>query len=93
MATDTFTIDFDFPVDKCELSFPLVADITLHRSKTYYAVSNFQSPNLAGKSLLPNLEILRKNGKWVHFDSYKETHLSEVLGNAIDAFELKCRAE
>lgn len=94
MAGHSDIITFDVPIDNSTVVVRLTADVALHESSLYYVVENFRYcvVNNFGtvhrdRGLLPMLKITRRYSQWVHFDSGKETYLSEVVGKAIDKFE------
>jgi hypothetical protein len=94
MAGLSTVIHFDVPIENSTVVVHLTAVVTLDDSSPYYVVDNFQYRVISNfrtvhrdRGLLPILKITRKHGRWVHFDSEKETYLSGVVGKAIDLLE------
>jgi hypothetical protein len=87
MITTTYSIAFNFQVDNTHLIMPLTADVQVHHSEIYYVIKNFKADPARKGSVLPDIVIKKKNGRWVHFDSEKESHLSNQVGKSIDAIE------
>ena len=86
MTVTSYVIAFDLPLENAHIVVPLTADVVLHRSKLFYAVSNFRKANRS-EVLMPKLEIMRMKGSWVHVDSQKESNLGVIVGKAIDDVE------
>jgi hypothetical protein len=84
MITSAYSIDFVFPLESSQLNIPVTADVEVHHSVTHYLVKNFRAGLKRDHRVLPDIAIKKLNGRWVHTDSEKETHLSNVVGNAID---------
>lgn len=84
MIAEQFTISFRFTADDGRLVVQLDADVEQHRSKVLYIVRNFRPHGSTGQSVLPEVRITKRSGRWVHVDSEKETDLSEAIGTAID---------
>ena len=82
MSTSSFTIGFDYLLDGLSKSIHLKAIATVHHSETHYVVSAITA--YSDKAVLPDFDIKKLKGKWVHTDSEKETHLSKAAGEAID---------
>ncbi|HEY4831000.1 MAG TPA: hypothetical protein VIH61_00340 [Waddliaceae bacterium] len=87
MARHFHLIVFDVPIDNSTVVVHLAADFALHESFLYYVIDNLRTVNQEKGGLLPMLKIARGQDRWVHFDSGKETYLSEIVGKAIDDFE------
>lgn len=77
-------VRFTFLIDPAKLKVNLEADVILHQTYTYFVVSNFRMPGHANGAVLPDIEIRKKDGIWVHIDSGKETDLSRAVGQAIE---------
>jgi hypothetical protein len=86
MVKQTFSISFEFLLERSIL-IDLTADVELYNSEPYYLIRNFRTPRLRGDAILPTLKIKRKEGRWVHLDTEKESHLSEAVGAGIDRYE------
>ena len=43
MISSTFTIAFNFRVENTDLLVPLLADVEIHHSDTYYLIKNFRA--------------------------------------------------
>jgi hypothetical protein len=89
MITSTYTIAFNFPVEDSRLVVPLTADVNVHHSEIFYVISNFRTGSDRKTSVLPDITIKKKNGRWVHLDSEKESHLSAEVGKHIEAVEME----
>ncbi len=87
MITSTYSIAFNFPMDDSRLIVPLTAEVEEHNSKRYYVIKNFKAGSHPQPSLLPNLFLKKKNGRWVHLDSGEVSHLSNVVGKSIELLE------
>jgi hypothetical protein len=84
MITSSYSIAFEFPLESSNHSIAVTADVDVHHSATYYAVKNFRTSSNPSKQVLPDITIKKFRGRWVHTDSEKATHLSTIVGNAID---------
>jgi hypothetical protein len=82
MSTYSFTIGFDYLLEGLSKSIHLNAIVTAHHSEKHYIVSTITA--YSDKAVLPDFDIKKMKGKWVHTDSEKETHLSKAAGEAID---------
>jgi hypothetical protein len=82
MSTYSFTIGFDYLLEGLSKSIHLKAVATVHHSEMHYVVSTITA--YSDKAVLPDFDIKKQKGKWVHTDSEKETHLSKAAGEAID---------
>jgi hypothetical protein len=91
MARLSHLIAFDVPIDNSTVVVHLAADFALHESSLYYEVDNLRTVKQVKGGLLPMLKIVRRQDRWVHFDSGKETYLSEIAGKAIDDFEFSMK--
>jgi hypothetical protein len=87
MITSTFPIAFNFQVDDSKLIVPLIAEVEIHHSQTYYIIKNIRKRTGRTGSILPDLTIKKKNGLWVHTDSEKESFLSVRVGKSIEGRE------
>ena len=85
MKTNSYFIEFDIQLEKTPIMLHLSAEAELHHSTPYYVISNFRTAQQKEGTILPTMKIKKKNGKWVHLDTEQTTHLSEVVGKAIDA--------
>ncbi|MDP4218455.1 MAG: hypothetical protein Q8927_19830 [Bacteroidota bacterium] len=86
MVKQTFSISFEFLLERSIL-IHLMADVELCNSEPYYLITHFRTQGLRGDTMLPTLKIKRKEGRWVHLDTEKESHLSEAVGAGIDRYE------
>lgn len=74
------------------ISFSLVLVDSLHlrlkgdivHADGDYTITNIRRMEQETGFLLPPIRIKKKNGRWVHTDSDKETDLSVAIGEAID---------
>jgi len=89
MITSTYSIAFNFQVEDSKLIVPLMAEVEVHHSETYYVIKNIKVGAGRKGSVLPDLTIKNKNGRWVHLDSEKESLLSIRIGKSIEAFEIE----
>jgi hypothetical protein len=87
MVKQKFTIAFDYQLENSPVHLPLEAEVEQHHSETWYLVKGLRVANRPGGTVLPDMQIRRMNGKWVHKDSEKETNLSVIAGDAIDRYE------
>jgi hypothetical protein len=88
MITSSYSIAFDFPLESGNQSIAVTADVDVHHSVTYYIVKNFRTASTLGRQVLPDITIKKLGGRWVHIDSEKESHLSVMVGDAIDHAEV-----
>lgn len=84
MITDSYAIEFDIQLEKTPIVLHLTAQVELHHSDVHYVISNFRTALQRDGSILPVMKIKKKKDKWVHLDTEQPTHLSEVVGKAID---------
>lgn len=75
-------INFDYNIEGYPKSIHLTAVAKLHHSEPHYVVSDVKAHS--DRAALPDFDIKKLEGKWVHTDSEKETFLSKVAGGAID---------
>jgi hypothetical protein len=87
MITFTYSIAFHFQVEDSKLIVPLIAEVEVHHSETFYVIKNIRTGRDRQGSILPDLTIKRKNGRWVHIDSEKESLLSIQVGKSIECRE------
>jgi hypothetical protein len=87
MLTSSYSIAFEFPLEFSNHSIAVTADVDVHHSVTYYTVKNFRTGSNPSKQILPDITIKKLGGRWVHTDSEKATHLSSMVGDAIDHVE------
>lgn len=78
------TIQFNFSLDKGRLEVLLEADVRHDDPSAFYRVKNFRVPGSSSISILPEIQIKKTDGHWVHKDSGWHTELSEAVGKAID---------
>ena len=92
-------ISFDFPLTHSDRTISTTAMATLHHSEPYYIIDDFyfsgQKRSVNQLRLLPKQEIKRlKTGSsytWVDRETERESLLTHVMGNAIDAAEGKLK--
>ena len=87
MITSTYSIALNFQVDNSKLIISLTADVEVHHSESHYIIKNFKAEPERKGSVLPDIIIKKKNGRWVHLDSEKESQLSIQVGKGIEAIE------
>lgn len=92
MTPHSYFIEFDIQLEKTPVFLHLSAQVELHHSIPHYIISNFRTAHQKEGSILPPLKIRKKQGKWVHMDTGKPTHLSEVVGKAIDDLNARTSA-
>jgi|SRR6185437_8794036 len=78
------TIEFNFSLDKGRLEVLLEADVQLDDRGLFCRVKNFRVPGSSSLSILPEIQIKKTDGHWVHSDSGWHTELSKAVGAAID---------
>ena len=78
------TIQFNFSLDKGPLEVLLEADVQHDDMGVFYRVKNFRMPANSSISILPEIQIKKTDGRWVHSDSGWQTELSKAVGLAID---------
>jgi hypothetical protein len=71
-------------VSSAHLNIRLEADVEQHDAGEFYTVKNIRVPGPNTRDVLPNVQIEKRNGLWIHTDSHKESHLSQAIGHAID---------
>jgi hypothetical protein len=79
---EPLSIHFDYFIEGYPRAIHLTAIAEIHHSEEHYVVSNVKAH--ADRPALPDFDIKKLDGKWVHIDSEKETYLSRAAGNAID---------
>jgi hypothetical protein len=82
------TIQFYFALDKGRLEVLLEADVEFDERGIFYQVRNFRMPGSSSRRVLPDIEIKKRDGHWVHRDSGWHTELSNSVGKAIDEANL-----
>ena len=87
MRLDSYSIAFDYSLEGGKINVRLTAEVELHHSKPYYIVRNFRTVYHPNGSILPEVQLKRFKGRWVHRDSEKATDLSQAIGDAIEAYE------
>ena len=81
MVQSTYTIEFDIPIDLSHIIVHLKADVEIDL-ESHYTITNIRTEK--HEAVLPTLVLKRKNGKWVHIDTEKETNLSKSVGLSIE---------
>lgn len=77
------TISFVYDVHDHSLKFPLKADV-LCTAPGIYTITNIRPSNQDNGSLLPPIQLAKKEGHWIFLDNNKESNLSTTIGQAID---------
>jgi hypothetical protein len=86
MKATAYTVAFNFDVRPAGLKIPLMAEVELHFSEPHYIVKNIRMVGgIDSISVLPDLDLKKIGGRWVHSESEKESELSIGIGKAIDA--------
>ena len=88
------TITFNYQLEECNKAIRLEAVAELIASAFLFRIHSFRrhydKPEIKGTQpfILPAIEIqqVEKEGKklWIHSDSEKESHLSSIIGKAIE---------
>jgi hypothetical protein len=87
MITAAYSIDFNYQLEDSKIIVPLTAEVEKHHSAPYYLIKNFKAGSSIQASILPDLTIKKKKGRWVHLDSGKESQLSMLIGKSIERLE------
>jgi hypothetical protein len=87
MITAAYSIAFDYQLEGSKLIVPLTAEVEKHHSAPHYLIKNFKAGSSIQTSILPDLTIKKKKGRWVHVDSGKESQLSTLIGKCIERLE------
>ena len=83
MENQKRTISFVYDVHDHSLKFPLKAAV--ERTGTdIYTITDIRLDNQENGSLLPPIQLVKKDGHWVFLDNNKESNLSTTIGQAID---------
>ena len=77
------TIYFVYDVHDHSLKFPLKADVRC-TAPGIYTITNIRLSNQDNGSLLPPIQLAKKNGQWVFLDNNQQSNLSTTIGTAID---------
>jgi hypothetical protein len=77
------TIYFEYDVHDHSLKFPLKADVQC-TAPGMYTITNIRLSGQDDGSLLPPIQLAKKNGHWVFLDNDKPSNLSTTIGSAID---------
>ena len=77
------TIYFVYDVHDHSLKFPLKADVRC-TAPGIYTITNIRLSNQDNGSLLPPIQLAKKNGQWVFLDNGQQSNLSTTIGTAID---------
>lgn len=78
------TIQFNFSLDKGRLEVLLEADVQQDDPGVFYRVKNFRMPGSSSIRILPEIQIKKTDGHWVHSDSGWQSELSKAVGAAIE---------
>ena len=87
MIGEKYAISFQTRLEHTDKLISLMADVEVHHSATSYLIRNFKLANDPSRTVLPDIQIKKVRGKWVHCDSEKESKLSIEVGQAIDQHE------
>ena len=79
----THTIYFVYDVHDHSLKFPLKADVEC-TAPGIYTITNIRLSNQDNGSLLPPIQLAKKNGHWSFLDNNQQSNLSTTIGSAID---------
>ena len=89
MIGEKYAISFQTRLEHTDKLISLTADVEVHHSATSYYIRNFQMANHPSRAILPDIQIKKVKGKWVHCDSEKESKLSTEVGKVIDEHEAR----
>lgn len=81
MVQFAYTIEFTLPIDLSHIIVHLKADVEIDL-KSHYTITNIRTTKHEG--VLPTVVLKRKNEKWVHIDTEKESNLSKSIGLSIE---------
>jgi hypothetical protein len=84
MTTPACRIAFEYRLDNFGLVVSVTAMVQKHNFPTDYVVKDIRIGASQQKSVLSDMIIRKINGKWVHRDSGKATHVSVAVIRAID---------
>jgi len=87
MKQQSYTIAFTYLLENGKIKVDLIADVEEHHSDIWYHVKNFRTVNSGVRHVLPDVQLKKHKGLWVHKDSEKETDLSRAIGAVLDASE------
>lgn len=87
MLTSSYTIAFIYTLDNGRFNIPLIGEVEKHHSEPHYFIKNIRMKHNARASILPDIQLKKSKGQWVHRDSGKETDLSIAAGKAIEEYE------
>jgi hypothetical protein len=88
MGQLSFTILFEYEIIPTSLCVRLIAEIEMTGSHTCIA-SNIRRESTLETPLLPRMELTKREDKWVHADSGKESNIGAAIGEAIDRHLMK----
>ncbi len=77
-----FNIEFDFFSSDLPRGVRLKATAEVHHSEIHYKVYSVKGKG--DRIVMPDFDIKKKKGQWVHTDSERETDLSRAAGQAIE---------
>ncbi|HEV2478632.1 MAG TPA: hypothetical protein VGS79_03175 [Puia sp.] len=77
------TIHFVYDVHDHSLKFPMKADVQC-TAPGIYTVTNIRLSSEDEGSLLPPMQLGKKNGQWLILDNNQQSNLGTTIGNAID---------
>lgn len=80
--SEIIEIEFCYNLDGTSKQIHLFAQAEAN-SKGSFIVRNIKTSG--GNQILPDQRIKKIKGLWVHTDSEKESYLSQVIGNGIEA--------
>jgi hypothetical protein len=87
-SASMYDIYFDYYLERSGDAVRLQASVIREESDKSYIVRDIRPIHRSHGSIIPDVQLKRKNGYWVHIDSEKETDLSIAIGKAIDTTTL-----
>jgi hypothetical protein len=87
MIGEKYAISFQTRLEHTDKLISLTANVEVHHSETSYHIRDFKTFSNPSRAVLPDIQIKKVRGKWVHCDSEKESKLSIEVGKVIDEHE------
>jgi len=84
MAPNSYTIAFTYLLEDGKFTVNLIADVEAIEPYTLYSVKNLRTTRSNERPVLPDVQLKKHKGRWVHRDSEKESELSRAIGAAIE---------
>jgi len=85
MTSNSYTIAFTYLLDNGKFRVDLLADVEAIEPNRLYSVKNFRTHRSNERQVLPDVQLKKHKGLWIHPDSEKESELSRAVGAAIEA--------